>query len=161
MQIKLIAAFLSLHSALAWSGELDVPREYQESIVEAVGKVGQVLPHDQAYTKFHEELKDRFKDTPDAETFMAREQWVNVITSTSLRYAGIFLGRSKAEAGLKRGDIVRMKLVPNFRKVSTYEELNLVTEVICRVGTPEYNDCASANPLKWLDGNGIELRPGK
>ena len=82
-------------------------------------------------------------------------------SSTSLRYPGIYLGRSAAEAAVQMGDIVHMKVIPNFRRVSSYTDLNQVTEVLCRAGTPDYDRCALAHPLAWLDKSGGVLRIGK
>lgn len=149
---------LAIHTAhAAWS---DVPPPIRGKVAVVVGRVGSLWEKDQRLVAFHEDLADRYKDTPPLEAFRDQEQWVSVFTSNSLRFPGSFSGRSKASDRVARGDIVRMRL-SNFRKVASYFELPTIEAVLCRAGSPEYEACAKDNPLSWLDADGrrMDYRP--
>lgn len=44
--------------------------------------------------------------------------------------------------------------VANRKSVKSYLELTNVTKVLCKFGTPEYDECAKANPVAWFDKEG-------
>lgn len=129
----------------AWS---DVPPEHRGKISSAVAVVGAVWEDDDLLVQFHRSLAERYKDTPELGQFRREEQWVSTYTSRSLRYPGVFNGRSSKGLNLRVGDIVRIRL-EDYRKIDSYYRLSSVEEVLCRSSDPVFEACSERTPLAW------------
>ncbi len=126
----------------------DLPPNVRNEVAGAVAQVGRVWPDDTTLVEFHGVLANRFKDTPPLAELKAKDTWLSVITSRSVRFPGVFVVRSESSQALKRGDIVRVRIV-NYRKVDSYFQQSAVESVLCRAGDQGYDECAKANLLSW------------
>lgn len=131
----------------------EVSRDLARKVARAVARVGIVWPLDDRYNALHKELSDKYENVPSWEIFKADERWIVATARDPMFYSGTLKSRSKAEMDLQNGDIVELA-VADRRSVKTYQELTNVTKVLCKFGTPEYDECAKANPVAWFDKEG-------
>lgn len=125
-------------------------------VARVVARISDVWVKDERYREFHKSLASDFGDTPPLQEFMERDQWFAGITSRGQLSAGIYKGFGATALNLQVGDIVEMNVRHRYgpTKAKAYSELNQVTKVLCKAGSPDYAQCADVNPLKWFDASG-------
>jgi hypothetical protein len=154
-----VAVLAIAASAMSAHGQTTNYKENQarvDSIARVVARVTDVWVRDSRYEVFQKELSDKYTGTPPLDRFVADEQWVVVISSTSVMYPGIFKGRGKTSLDLKRGDIVEMSIASP-TNVKSYDGLSTIQRIICKADSADYADCAKSNPLTWLDAGGKKI----
>ena len=124
-----------------------------------VAQVGAEWTDEAKLKKLHEDLTSRMKDTPAFGDMLAKVKWVAVVDVSEAKRAWTIAARAEPVAEVRKGDIVELVYAEPL-KAKSFEELPRVTKVICKAGTPEYQECRKSVKMGAFDASGARTSWG-